>query len=82
MFWRKYTHALYYAVFFAYSTMEYCAMDLMVKPELLSDGNRTSTIDALDLDLEDDPIIREEEISDFKTGLPKPTTLNSGNRLT
>jgi hypothetical protein len=74
------------------STMDAIAMDLMVKPAPLLDGNRTSTIDALGLVLDDDPIIHpsemrreesgEEPIASLQRGLPKPNTLTADNRLT
>jgi hypothetical protein len=79
-------------LFFSLSTIDAIAMDLMVKPSPLLDGNRTTTIDALDLVLDDDPIIhpseirreesREERIADLKREVPKPNTLTAHNRLT
>ena len=67
-------------------------MDLMVEPAPFIEGNRTTTIDALDLVLDDDPIIhpsemrreesREERIADLQRGLPKPNTMTADNRLT
>jgi hypothetical protein len=70
----------------------------LAKPELLSDTNRVSTIDALDLDLEVDPIIdqndiefdnpmeRELKLNDIneseKRNLPKPNTMIAENRIT
>jgi hypothetical protein len=69
----------------SFSTIDVIAMDLMVKPERLLDGNRTSTIDALDLVLDDDPIIHPSEMRREEStgrGLPKPNSLKAENRLT
>jgi hypothetical protein len=73
------------------STIDLFAMDLMVKPSPLSGAGRSYTIEALDLDLEDDPILRpahlnrnssmELAFADLK-GLPRPSALSSGDRLT
>lgn len=67
------------------------AMDLMVRPSPISGSNRSSTIEALDLDLEDDPILKpahlarnssmELTFADLK-GLPRPSALSGGDRLT
>jgi hypothetical protein len=72
-------------------SMDLFAMDLMVKPSPISGANRSSTIEALDLDLEDDPILRpahltrnssmELAFADLK-GLPRPSALSGGDRLT
>jgi hypothetical protein len=82
----------FFVLFISLSTIDAIAMDLMVKPAPLLEGNRTTTIDALDLVLDDDPIIhpsemqreesREERILDLQRGLPKPNTLTADNRLT
>jgi hypothetical protein len=72
-------------LFLSFSTIDVIAMDLMVKPERLLDGNRTSTIDALDLVLDDDPIIHPSEMRREEStgrGLPKPNSLKAENRLT
>jgi hypothetical protein len=73
------------------SSIDMFAMDLMVKPSPISGSNRSSTIEALDLDLEDDPILRpahltrnssmELTFADLK-GLPRPSALSGGDRLT
>jgi hypothetical protein len=72
-------------------SMDLFGMDLMVKPSPISGSNRSSTIEALDLDLEDDPILRpahlarnssmEHAFADLK-GLPRPSALSGGDRLT
>ena len=77
---------------FSLSSIDATAMDLTVKPAPFIEGNRTTTIDALDLVLDDDPIIhpsemrreesREERIADLQRGLPKPNTMTADNRLT
>ena len=77
---------------FSLSSIDATAMDLTVKPAPFIEGNRTTTIDALDLVLDDDPIIhpsemrreesREERIADLQPGLLKPNTMTADNRLT
>lgn len=61
------------------STLDAISADLMAKPEPLLEGNRVSTIDALGIDLE---LPFEKEFSTDLKDLPKPSAMNSDNRLT
>ena len=74
------------------TTFDHIAMDLMVKPVLLTSSARSPTIEALALDLDDDPCIRpeplqrgrtmEEVFHELRDGVPKPASLSKTDRLT
>jgi len=75
------------------STIDITAMDLMIRPMNLSNTSRSSTIEALALDFDDDPLIRPEPMSErsetmeevfreLRENVPKPSNLAAMDRLT
>jgi len=74
------------------STIDHIAMDLMAKPVCFSGQSRSSTIEALALDLDDDLFFRpgtversrtmEEVFAELRDGVSKPASLASMDRLT
>jgi hypothetical protein len=74
------------------STMDMIALDLMIRPDRLSASNRSTTLDALNLDFDEDALIRPEAltrtstlddlIGELKDGVTRPGALSELDRLT
>ena len=64
------------------STMDIITMDLMAKPVPIMKDDRLTTIDALELGLQDDSIIEGDQPTVSLVNLPKPKSLEPIDRLT
>lgn len=77
------------------TTIDIHALDLVVKPLTLRATSRSTTIDALSLDFDDDPFMgpgqfdrdsnlssMEDLFNETKNDLPRPPALSAGQRLT